>query len=159
MPILAEDDLFGETATPGGLVEVLLRRYYKIRELDDLVHGDDGVVRTSYRHRDRTVRVMSRTRSPSELDEALGRIQQAAAEIDGPDTAVVDLFLSRAATDHADLVASMTAALAAAALPVAVRRVTLVAWHPMPAPRCSRSAARSARTTSSRTRRSAGCTR
>ena len=108
---------------------MLLRRYYKIRELDDLVHGDDGVVRTSYRHRDRTVRVFAAR--VEQLDEALGRIQGAAAAIDGPDTAVVDLYLSRAATDHADLVASMTAALAAAALPVAVRRVTLVAWHPM----------------------------
>ncbi len=92
VPILAEDDLFGETPTPGGLVEVLLRRYYKIRELGPLVHGDDGVLRTSYEHRDRTVRVLA-ARVDGDLAEAFARIQRAAAEIDGPDTAVVDLYL------------------------------------------------------------------
>jgi acetyl/propionyl-CoA carboxylase alpha subunit/acetyl-CoA carboxylase carboxyltransferase component len=131
VPILAEDDLFGATPTPGALVEVLVRRYYKIRELGELVHGDDGVVRTSYHHRDRTVRVLA-TRV-DQVDESLARIRDAAAEIDGPDTAVVDLFLSRTATDHTDLVAAMASALASAALPAAVRRVTLVAWHPIAA--------------------------
>jgi acetyl/propionyl-CoA carboxylase alpha subunit/acetyl-CoA carboxylase carboxyltransferase component len=130
VPILAEDDLFNETSTPGGLIEVLVRRYYKIRQLEELVHGDDGIVRTSYRHRDRTVRVMA-GRVAGDLGEALERIQKAAAEIDGADTAVVDLYLSRAASDHADLVASMSSALATAGLASAVRRVTLVAWHPM----------------------------
>ena len=79
VPMLAEDDLFGTTPTPEGLVEVLVRRYYKIRELGALVHGSDGVVRTSYRHRGRTVHVLA-TRA-DDLVHTLGTVRKAAADI------------------------------------------------------------------------------
>ena len=134
VPILATDDLFARTTTPGGLIEVLLRRYYKIRELAPVVHGDDGVVRTSYGRHERTVHVLATRVEDDDLGAALAAIAAAASDVAVPDTAVADLFLARPAGAPADsdaLSVRLGAALASAALPELVRRVTLVASHPV----------------------------
>ena len=133
MPILATDDLFGSTPTPGALIEVLLRRYYKIRELAPVVHGADRVVRTSYRRHDRTVHVLATRVERDDLGAALAAIAAAAAGVAAPDTVVADVFLAQPAGSPADadvLAARLDGALAAADLPELVRRVTLVASHP-----------------------------
>jgi acetyl/propionyl-CoA carboxylase alpha subunit/acetyl-CoA carboxylase carboxyltransferase component len=134
VPILAEDGLFGSTPTPGGLIEVLVRRYYKIRQLGPVTRGPDGVVRASYEHRDRTVHVLAARVDDADLVPALGAVRRHALGIAGPATAVADLFLTRPATDGADsdaLAEDLAAALAFAGLPSAVRRVSLVASHPL----------------------------
>ena len=59
LPILADGELLATTDEPGALLEVLTRRYYKIRDLDEVTVGDDGVLRTSYERNDRTVHVFA----------------------------------------------------------------------------------------------------
>ena len=81
MPILAEDGVFAATPTPGGLVEVLVRRYYKIRELAPVVHGADGVLRTSYERHERVVHVLANRVEGADLDAALAAI--ASGRVDG----------------------------------------------------------------------------
>jgi acetyl/propionyl-CoA carboxylase alpha subunit/acetyl-CoA carboxylase carboxyltransferase component len=133
VPVLAADDLFGATSTPGALIEVLLRRYYKIRELAPFAHGADGVVRTSYGRHERHVHVLATRVEDSDVAAALARIAAAAGDVAAPDTAVGDVFLARPAGSPADsdaLSAQLATALAGAGLPARVGRVTLVASHP-----------------------------
>ncbi len=134
VPILAEDDLFGSTPTPAVLLEVLVRRYYKIRQLAPLVHGDDGVVRTSYRHRDRTVHVLATRVEHGDLAATLAVIGVAAKGVEDPETAVADLFMARSAGDTGDddsLARMLGEAIRRASLPASVRRVALVAANPL----------------------------
>ena len=60
---------------PARLIEVLLRRYYKIRELAPVVHGDDGVVRDVVRApRARRPRARRSASTGDDLDAALAAI-------------------------------------------------------------------------------------
>ena len=131
-PILAEDDLLAATATPGPLLEVLTRRYYKIRQLGDVTIGDDDVVRSAYVHRGRRIHVLAARARPGALDEALATIGAAAGDVEAPETAVVDLYLPLPANSPPaveSLSAELAAALRAAELPAAVRRVALIVSH------------------------------
>ena len=168
---------------PCPLLEVLTRRYYKIRELGPMTPvGADGVVRTSYRHRGRR----GPRRSPSgprraTLPRAVARAAAARRRSARSDTAVVDLYLPLPATAPAttdELADELAAALAD--VEPARRRSGASPWsRHIPARRatCSRSggsttsasdrsgwrpgrgAASGRRAASRRTSSSAGCTR
>ena len=72
LPILAEDNLLATTPTPGPLLEVLTRRYYKIRDLGAVTTGADGVVRADYVHHGRRIHVLAARARPGALDEVAG---------------------------------------------------------------------------------------
>ena len=76
-PILAEGELFATTSSPGPLLEVLTRRYYRIRALGPMAveHVDEHVVvRASYAHHDRTVHIIAVRAGAEALPAALGAV-------------------------------------------------------------------------------------
>jgi acetyl/propionyl-CoA carboxylase alpha subunit/acetyl-CoA carboxylase carboxyltransferase component len=135
-PAVKAGGLFASTERPGALLAVLMRRYYKIRELAPSSVGRvDGfdVVSSHYRRHDRSVAVLSVRAATTELGAALTAIADAAAGIAAPDSAVVDLYLmvpagERPAPD--ELATSLAADLDGAALPATIRRVAVMAVHP-----------------------------
>ena len=133
VPILADGELLATTDEPGALLEVLTRRYYKIRDLDEVTVGDDGVLRTSYERNDRTVHVFAVRAGNGGLAASLAALARAAAAVEAPDTAVTDVFmpLEEPGDEDADaLAARIAGALASASLPGSVRRVAVVASAP-----------------------------
>ena len=97
LPIVASVGALAEPACAAPLLEVLTRRYYKIRALDGWTTetDDDGelVGRTSYVHRDRRVHVLVARASLGSVTEALNRMAHAATTIPSDETAVADLFV------------------------------------------------------------------
>ncbi len=130
VPILAEDRLLSGTDEPGALLEVLTRRYYKIRELAPVTVDAAGVLRTSYERHDRSVHVFAARAREGGLADALAAVARASASVEPPDTAVADVFVPLAGRDPDALSGELAAALAAADLPGSVRRVAIVAADP-----------------------------
>ena len=124
------------TDRPGALLSVLMRRYYKIRDLAPVT------IEPRRRLRRRRVAVpaprpLGRRALGAVGDRrprcgALGRVG-GGGDVEPPDTAVVDLYLMIPADDHptADELAELIAEqLDAAVLPPAIRRVAVIAVHP-----------------------------
>ena len=68
---------------PDPLMEVLTRRYYKVRALRDvrpMTVGGEQVLLADYRHRDRDVRVIVARATPDRLDAAIKAVDAAASE-------------------------------------------------------------------------------
>ncbi|MET0323687.1 MAG: carboxyl transferase domain-containing protein [Ilumatobacteraceae bacterium] len=135
VPILAHDGLLAETSTPGPLLEVLTRRYYKIRELGPITTDPDGVVHAEYLHNGRVVHVIAIRAGDGEagLRDAVVTAAAALAGVESPDTAVVDVYLPLPADRHAgadELSAQLADVLRTVELAGPVRRVALVASHP-----------------------------
>ena len=126
VPIFAEDQLLSGTDEPGTLLEVLTRRYYKIRELGPVTLGADDVLHTSYERHDRAVHVFAARARDDGLADALGALALATSTVAPPDTAVIDLFMPLGERDGDSWSAALAAALDAAHLPGSVRRVAVV---------------------------------
>ena len=135
-PILAEGDSSPTTASPGPLLEVLTRRYYRIRAL--------GPWRSNRRRarrgpRGTPITTARCTSSPS------GRVprrcpararrgrRRGGATVPSSDTAVVDVYLPLPASSPIDidaLAAEFGSLLRTVDLPASVRRVSLIPSHP-----------------------------
>ncbi len=132
MPILSEDDLLAGTGSPGALLEVLTRRYYRIRELGPVRLeriGTRDVCRAEYGRNERTVHVIAVRARPADLTGALDAVASAAATVDAPATVVVDVYLALAETGTADagaLAGQMGDVLTSVTLPSSVRRVAFI---------------------------------
>ena len=150
-PVFKQDGLFATTDRPGVLLEVLMRRYYKIRDLApasiERIGGID-VVSSEYRRHDRAVVVLSVRSTLGELTAALRAVATKAAGVTPPDIAVVDLYLMTdlSLATNVDLASppaggqgpdeladALTTHLEASQLPPAVRRVAVIAVSPDPA--------------------------
>ena len=127
--------LLGERLTPGigpdePLLEVLTRRYYKIRELRDVSRvARDGrqFVTASYDRDGRQVRLVSTLADATQIREAAAGIGQILGDqAEGAD-AVADIYVAWAdpAADLDAIAAQLALDLSAAALPGTVRRVAV----------------------------------
>ncbi len=148
--IAALDALVASPAVGAAIVEALTRRFYKIRELTDLVrhHDGHGAVTARYHHRGRDVGVVAAVVPAltgdgglAEVLAGLGdRLAGAAPGWDEPPAAtVVDAYVRLDHGTDVDAVAAVVdAALAAAvadgAVPAAVQRVAVVAAPVGPGP-------------------------
>ena len=132
MPILADDDVFATTDVPGRLVEILLRRYYKIRDLGPVITTKDGdleICRATYVHKERSVHVIAVRAAHDRLAHVLAALSDIASTVPDADTAVIDVFMPLAphqTLDSDQLSVQMRRLLAAVALPEVVRRIALV---------------------------------
>ncbi|NND75098.1 MAG: ATP-grasp domain-containing protein [Ilumatobacter sp.] len=135
MPIYAADDVLGSTATPGRLIEVLTRRFYRIRRLDEVrIDLDNGVetVRTRYVHKGRTVHIVAVRARRGKLRATLTRLVDIVAQVEAPDTVVVDVYVPLGddiAPTPDDLAADIDTTLRAVDFPIVVRRVAVAAAH------------------------------
>ena len=101
-PIFAEGGLFADTGTPGPLLEVLTRRYYRIRALGPMTVervDDHDVLRGSYAHHDRTVHIIAVRAGADDLPAALRSVASAAASVPSSDNAVADVYLPLTAVE------------------------------------------------------------
>jgi acetyl/propionyl-CoA carboxylase alpha subunit/acetyl-CoA carboxylase carboxyltransferase component len=133
VPLLAEQGVLAGTADASQVLEVLTRRYYRIRELGPLQALGTDTVRTSYRRKGRVVHVLAVRAFGGELDRAVQDTARALADVESPDTAVVDIYLPlpAAATVSTDQLShELATALAATDVPTTIRRIALVASHP-----------------------------
>ncbi|MFP5321984.1 MAG: carboxyl transferase domain-containing protein [Acidimicrobiia bacterium] len=132
VPLMAEVaalDGFGRSdAASAALVEVLTRRFYKVREVADVRRRTGApLVTATTRHRSGVERVVGLACAQRELADAVAAV---AAAIDGADDHVVDLYVRLDAPLPADeLVAEVDRALAGG-LPGSVSRVAVVAAAP-----------------------------
>ena len=102
-PVFKAGGLFAETDRPGALLTVLMRRYYKIRDLAPVsISRVDGyeVAASQYRRHDRSVAVLSVRSTTGDVGAALSAVSGVADEVEPPDAAVVDLYLMIPADDH-----------------------------------------------------------
>ena len=145
MPVIAERDAMGDSIkVTAALVEVLTRRYYKIRDLQDPArHGRrrfrlrglrDPLRRATrrpsftahYHHRDRDVRVVAVAGGLGEIEKLLTDLLPLLDE-DREGETVVDLYLRIDAGSGAEaIVEAVDAAVAGVELPERVTRVTVV---------------------------------
>ncbi len=112
------------------MLEILTRRYYKIRNLRDverITRGGRQLVTALYDRRDeRRVRLVTTLAERPDLADALSAAAEVVREADGADSAVVDVYLTWRAPPDGDAMADELAQeLAAAALPPLVRRVAV----------------------------------
>ncbi len=141
LPLLAEG--IGDGGASDPMLEVLTRRYYKIRDLHDLrsvqVDGH-SLVTAAYDHRSRQVFVVAGRGEMSGLDEVAAACAKASGSLLresplgqwGPaDTVVVDLYLTRRgpSTGDAELAADLAVAVDATGFPPAVGRVAVAVVH------------------------------
>ena len=133
-PIVAAHDCLRDSGVAPVLLEVLTRRFYRIRELEDVrpfggpADPDGALIHAAYRRSDRTVHVLAGCVGEQGVAEALARVERAAAQIDAGDTVVVDLYLTVADVAEAEpdgRAAELESALVALALPPSIRRVTM----------------------------------
>ena len=127
---LLGERIAGGVAENEPILEVLTRRYYKIRELADLRALDaDGrrFMAAEYERHGRAVRLLTTLADARDLPEAAATLAQLAAEPSDAPTLVADFYLSwpNAPDDPDAMAASLGAVLADAALPPQVRRVAL----------------------------------
>lgn len=128
MSVIAGEDALGrDAALSAAIVEVLTRRFYKIRDLEGLERHLDALpaVTAGYEHRARRVEVIGVACDEATLAAALA---DATRRVGGDATHVVDLYvrLPEPRTDD-DLVARVDEAVAAADIPSAVERIAVVA--------------------------------
>jgi acetyl/propionyl-CoA carboxylase alpha subunit/acetyl-CoA carboxylase carboxyltransferase component len=135
VPIVAETHALRDAASAGVLLEVLTRRYYKIRALEamrvEVIEGDE-VFRAEYQRQGRTEHVVAVHAVDDGMERALLVAAEALAGVAPPDTAVVDVYLALGTgREHSDesLSADTLQLLVKAQLPDAVRRVALVAGY------------------------------
>ncbi|MEO6124568.1 MAG: carboxyl transferase domain-containing protein [Ilumatobacteraceae bacterium] len=105
LPIVASFGALADDAAAGPLLEVLTRRYYKIRDLDGWStegSGDALIGRTSYVHRERRVHVLVARAGLASATDALIRLAHAATTVPSGETAVVDLFVDADDEDEND---------------------------------------------------------
>jgi acetyl-CoA carboxylase carboxyltransferase component len=111
------------------MLEILTRRYYKIRRLRDVERvtmGGRQLVTALYDRDERRVRLVSTVAERPDLPEALAAVAEVARQADGADSAVVDVYLAWRDPPDGDAMADELAdELAAAALPTLVRRVAV----------------------------------
>ncbi len=128
MSVIAGEDALGRSPVlSAAIVEVLTRRFYKIRALEDLARHVAGApaVTAGYEHRGRRVAVVGVACDEGDL---AGGLAEVAGRVGGDAAHVVDLYVRLAEPRAADeLVAIVDVALAAADLPRAVARVAVVA--------------------------------
>ena len=137
LPLLAEGFADGSPSDP--MLEVLTRRYYKIRDLHDvrpLVVEGESLVTGEYEHRSRRVLVVAGRAEQTRIGELAracvvasgSMLPDPAPAATGPaDTVVVDLYLVRRepATTDAELAGALAPLLEAVGFPLAVGRVAV----------------------------------
>ncbi len=139
-PILNEGQLFRSIANPAPFLEVLTRRYYRIRDLSDIssstvvaTDGNEHVVsRSHYDHQDRTVHVLAVRTNLNGLVSALDAVAVVARTIAAPDRVVVDVYVPAGdepplPTD--ELAARLAVTLGQVDLPAVLRRLSFMAGH------------------------------
>ena len=125
--IAAEDSLGHSTELSAAIAEVLTRRFYKIRDLRELVrnHDDGALVTAGYEHRGEEIAVIGVATDEAGL---AGAVAAVAHHVSGHASHVVDLYVRLAGDRSSDeLVATVDEVLDAAELPQAVARVAVVA--------------------------------
>jgi acetyl/propionyl-CoA carboxylase alpha subunit/acetyl-CoA carboxylase carboxyltransferase component len=125
--VAAEDALGRSTELSATVTEVLTRRFYKIRELQELVRhqGERAIVTARYDHRGQQVAVAGVAAHEADL---AGAVAGVADHVRAGISNVVDLYLRLEGERTADeLVAMVDRVLGAAALPGDVDRVAVVA--------------------------------
>jgi len=134
VPLLSRVGIFGglgrSDALSAALVEVLTRRFYKIRELHDVARDPAGepTVTAWFEDRDGEVAVVGTAVEPGALDDAFARISRHAER--GPDRpTVVDVYARVQGPQPGDdaIAAEVEPALARAELPARVERVAVAA--------------------------------
>jgi len=129
--VLSEVDGFGRsTKTSAALVEVLTRRFYKIRALEDVARdgADRALVTARYHHRGEDVVVAA---VACEQVEVAAALDTAAFVLGGAEVGVVDLYVRLSEPSEPDAVAELVqAALGRAEVPGEVARVAAVAAAP-----------------------------
>ncbi|HTI32358.1 MAG TPA: biotin carboxylase N-terminal domain-containing protein, partial [Miltoncostaea sp.] len=132
MPILAERTADGITAGEP-MLEILTRRYYKIRTLRDLQvvrRGGRDLATAVYSRTGRDVRLVTALGEIDDLDGVLGTVAGFLAEWDA-EGSVADLYLTgREVADQDDLAAEIAARVAAAGMPVSLRRLAVSVAYP-----------------------------
>ncbi len=138
LPLLA--DRIGRPSASEPMLEVLTRRFYKIRDLENLrplVVGDEHLVTAEYVHRSRRVTVIAARAEVARLREVVEACVGAARDAgtralpprpDGPaDTVVVDLYLAgpEPTTTDAEMAAAVGPVLDRADFPPDVGRVAV----------------------------------
>ena len=128
IPLLGER-LSGGIPEHEPMLEILTRRFYKIRTLQDLrrlTRRGRQLVTATYDREGRRVRLVSTLADVSDLADALAAAGEVVAEFDDAGSAVVDVYLTWREPPDADaMAAELEAALAAAELPARVRRVAV----------------------------------
>jgi acetyl/propionyl-CoA carboxylase alpha subunit/acetyl-CoA carboxylase carboxyltransferase component len=125
--VAGEDSLGRSVELSAAITEVLTRRFYKIRDLHELVRHHDGraVVTAGYRYRDEDVRIVGVACDEPDLASGVSAVVD---HVRGDATHVVDVYVRLAENRSADdLVAAIDRILPAAGLPDAVERVAVVA--------------------------------
>ena len=140
IPILNEGQLFRSTGNPAPFLEVLTRRYYRIRDLTEItssaVMATDGsehvVCRSQYEHQDRTVHVVAVRTNLNGLVSALDAVAMVARTVAAPDRVVVDVYVPAshdAPVPTEELAARLAVTLGQVDLPAVVRRLSFMAGH------------------------------
>jgi acetyl/propionyl-CoA carboxylase alpha subunit/acetyl-CoA carboxylase carboxyltransferase component len=133
LPILAERT--AEGILPGEpMLEILTRRYYKIRSLRDLrMERRDGrdLATAVYSRKDRDVRLVTALGRLEELGDLLGTVAGFLGELEEGTGSVVDLYLTgREPADADALAAEVEERIAAAGLPESLRRLAVSVAYP-----------------------------
>jgi acetyl/propionyl-CoA carboxylase alpha subunit/acetyl-CoA carboxylase carboxyltransferase component len=140
MPILNEGQLFKSIENPAPFLEVLTRRYYRIRDLSEItastVVATDGnehvVCRSRYEHQDRTVHVLAVRTNLNGLVSALDAVGVVAGTVAAPDRVVVDVYVPAgdgAPVPTEELAARLAVTLGQVELPAVLRRLAFMAGH------------------------------
>lgn len=113
------------------LLEVLVRRYYRIRPLEEVraLDGDAAsanVLAASYVTGERRVRVLATYARDDELRQALARLRSAMGTLPSGDDIAFELYLEAADLGAADAVAATLAETLTDAAPAGVRRIAVV---------------------------------
>ncbi len=122
------DALAVSDAVSTAIVEVLTRRYYKIRDLRDVRRHDrdEATVTAAYFHRGRDVSVVAAACDLADIHETVDRLRPRL--VDAGASTVVDLYLRlEPETTVHDLAAVVDLTLATVQLPEGVQRVAVVA--------------------------------
>ncbi len=122
---------------PTSLLEVLTRRFYKIRDLENVradVVRNVPIVRAEYVHRGRRVHIVVLRSRADELGDALAAVNAVAADLPADETIVVDMYLidGRSRDDVEALTAGILGHLAGAGLSERVTRVAVIAYRAAP---------------------------
>ncbi len=112
------------------MLEVLTRRYYRIRLLEEIrssTRGERGVLRSRYQHDGERIHVVTTHASWDDLPDALEALCDAVADVPSDDSVVADVYAARAGEpqDADATVRELEARLSACALPAPVRRLVV----------------------------------
>ena len=139
LAIAAAGTALAGAAAPTALLEALTRRFYKIRDLENVraeVVRNLPIVRAEYVHRGRRLHVVVLRSFADELGDALAAVNAVAADLPADETVVVDVYVIYAAGSGDDVDALATGILdhlSRAALSQRVTRVAVIAHHIAPA--------------------------